>query len=96
VAVRGRFAVLLFEDTGHITTAVQPFGVGRGALAAELAPGVWHTVFAVTAQSVLFEIKVGPFDPRCGQWNWPPGRPKKAAWMRALIERLSAAALSRC
>lgn len=87
VAVRGRFALLLFDDTGNIT-AVQPFGIGSGAVAVELPPGAWHTVIALTPQAVLFETKAGPFDPLRAKEpaTWAPeeGGAPASAYLRRL------------
>lgn len=64
LAVRGAFALLLFDETGRVV-AVERFGAGAGAgaVAVELPPGAWHTVIALQPRSVLFETKSGPFDP---------------------------------
>jgi cupin fold WbuC family metalloprotein len=43
----------------------------------ELAPGTWHTVVALSDQSVLLEIKAGPFDPRAAK-EFAPWAPEEA------------------
>jgi cupin fold WbuC family metalloprotein len=93
LAVRGECALLLFDDTGHVT-AVQPFGIGLDAVAVELPPGVWHTVIAMTPQAVLFETKAGPFDParakELAAWAPEEGGASASAYLRRL--RVAAAA----
>jgi cupin fold WbuC family metalloprotein len=95
VAVRGKCALLLFDDTGHVT-AVQPFGIGLDAVAVELRPEVWHTVIAMTPQAVLFETKAGPFDAarakELAAWAPEEGGASASAYLR----RLRVAAVAGC
>ena len=69
LAVKGKFALVLFDDHGTpqdvILFGTQLFGdISPGV---ELAPGTWHTVLALSDQSVLLEIKAGPFDPQAAK-----------------------------
>jgi hypothetical protein len=36
---------------------------GRGAFAVDSRAGLWHTFFALEDNTVLFEVKPGPYDP---------------------------------
>lgn len=69
VAVRGKMALLIFDDVGQVTQ-VQKFGVERlqvnsdVAVVVEVGPFTWHTVLALESGSVLLEVKAGPFNPR--------------------------------
>ncbi len=36
---------------------------GRGAFAVDSRAGLWHTFFALEENTVLFEVKPGPYDP---------------------------------
>jgi len=36
---------------------------GGGAFAVDSRPGLWHTFFALEDNTVLFEVKPGPYDP---------------------------------
>ena len=62
LAVRGRLALITFDDAGSITSALA-LGTGPGDHAGvELGADEWHTVIALEP-SVLFEAKRGPFQP---------------------------------
>ena len=64
-ALRGAFALVLFDDAGAVSRAVI-FGLGQGpgyASAVEVAPSCWNTVLSLEPGSVLLEVKQGPFDP---------------------------------
>jgi cupin fold WbuC family metalloprotein len=68
IAVRGRMAVVVFDDIGQVSQIIrfgaqvneaqQAIGVG-----VNLSAGVWHTVIAEVTGSILFEVKSGPFNP---------------------------------
>jgi len=68
IAVRGRMALLVFDDVGKVVQTIrfgtqfnikhQSFGVGVNVPA-----DVWHTVIAESPGSILFEAKSGPFIP---------------------------------
>lgn len=65
VALRGRFALVKFDDSGAVV-AVEPFaaaGEGNAAFAVEVAPTCWSTTLSLASGSVLLEVRPGPFDP---------------------------------
>lgn len=68
IAVRGLFALVIFDDEGAAREVIR-FGTERHddgsslSVGAELAPGTWHTIVALEPGSVLLELKAGPFDP---------------------------------
>jgi len=68
VAIKGRFALILFTDTGSFDKCIH-FGSEQyqsdwcSNLGAEIPPNVWHTVIALETVSVLLEVKEGPFVP---------------------------------
>ena len=62
VAVRGRMALVIFDELGDIEQIV-PFGDSYDVLAVELPPDVWHMLVALVPGSVFFEAKAGPYDP---------------------------------
>lgn len=67
IAVRGKFALFIFDDKGAIQEIIN-FGTERYADTSELSvgvdltPGVWHTIVALQPGSVLLELKAGPFN----------------------------------
>lgn len=100
IAIKGRFSVILFDDTGK---AIDVTVVGTEAFASceawvvgvEILPTSWHTVIALDEYSTLFETKAGPFIPGLAKEyaSWAPGEgePEAAAYqqsLRRIAERL--------
>lgn len=63
LAIRGRFALVLFDDAGKIAR-VHKFSCEMPAdfFAAEIQNDVWHTIISLEPDSILLEVKSGPFD----------------------------------
>lgn len=62
VVLHGAAVVLLFDDAGVVMERVE-LDAGGSVRAAEIPPGVWHTVVARVSGTVLFEFKEGPYAP---------------------------------
>ena len=68
LAVAGLFSLITFSDDG-IIESINLFGSEKYlqtssiAFGLELPADIWHTVIPLTDQSILFEVKSGPFDP---------------------------------
>jgi cupin fold WbuC family metalloprotein len=62
IAVRGRFDILTFDDSGRV---LDRYDIGQGAthFAYEAAEGTWHTLVALTDGCAFLEVKQGPYDP---------------------------------
>ncbi|WP_346859799.1 WbuC family cupin fold metalloprotein [uncultured Draconibacterium sp.] len=59
--LKGKLAVVFFDNEGQITEHVvldkeENFGV-------EIPPSVWHTIIALEPETVVYEIKDGPYSP---------------------------------
>ena len=86
MAVRGRFALLEFDDEGGVVSCVQ-FGTELHhddechSVGVELLPSSWHTVVAMEEDSILLEVKQGPFVPHEGKElaTWAPKAGSKSA-----------------
>jgi cupin fold WbuC family metalloprotein len=63
VVVRGRFDVLLFDDTGCVTRRVSA-GPDAEAVGFEIPPNSWHSWIPAVDGSVFVEVKQGPYDTR--------------------------------
>ena len=66
VAIRGRMALLTFDDAGDVTTIIglSPCSTtSRSSTAVEIPPNTWHTVLALETGCILLEVKAGPFNP---------------------------------
>jgi cupin fold WbuC family metalloprotein len=94
VAVKGLFALIVFEEQGEVKR-VERFGTEKFfrkdsgvALGVELPPGVWHTVLALEPDSVLLELKAGPFNPNAAKefaaWAPEEGSEEASAYLAYL------------
>lgn len=94
MAVRGRFALVTFDDDGAMTRAIALGAAPGDHAGVELGPEEWHTVVALEP-SVLFEVKHGPFRPdlakQSAEWSAEEGSAAAAAY----LESLRAQALAR-
>ena len=67
VAIKGKFAAIEFSGDGLISSSTI-FGSEKYCVSSESSYGVeipfdsWHTVIALEHESVLLEVKEGPFD----------------------------------
>lgn len=61
MVVSGRFAILLFDDSGQVT---ERFELGVSAITAvEIPAFTWHAVVSLWPGTVMFEVKPGPYAP---------------------------------
>jgi cupin fold WbuC family metalloprotein len=61
IILKGRAGVLTFDDAGSISDSAE---LGPDATwSVEIPGGAWHTVFALAPDTVLFEVKPGPYRP---------------------------------
>ena len=79
IAVRGRMALLVFDDVGQVRQIIRFGAQTNGAeqaisVGVNLPAGVWHTVIAEEPGSILFEVKSGPFNPEQAKEyaSWAP------------------------
>lgn len=80
IAVKGLFAVVIFDSLGKISE-IEFIGnqkVKNVSVGLELSPETWHTVLAMEENSVLFEVKEGPFDPIQAK-EYPPWAPAEGS-----------------
>lgn len=98
IAVRGRMALLVFDDIGQVQQIIR-FGaqadesqevIGVGV---NLPAGAWHTVVAEVPGSILFEVKSGPFNPEQAKeyaaWAPEENTPEAAVYLTELKHRVS-------
>ena len=79
IAVRGFFALITFCDDGSVEKIVR-FGTENyqndksNSVGVELQPRTWHTILALVSDSILFELKAGPFNPHAAKEfaSWAP------------------------
>ena len=72
IGIKGKTALLIFDDNGNITRRLTL--TPESSLGVELPPNTWHTVFPIDNESVIMEIKQGPYDPdeKCDFAEWAP------------------------
>lgn len=58
--LRGRFTVLVFDDTGRVTERAE---LGEDTQVVEIPAGGWHAVLSRDVGAVIFEVKHGPYAP---------------------------------
>jgi cupin fold WbuC family metalloprotein len=90
VVLRGEMALFIFDDHGNVT---ERHVLGRnGLLGIDVAPGIWHTVACVSATSICFEVKAGPYDAATDKefapWAPREGDPAAAAFLDKLLASL--------
>ena len=80
----GRAAVLIFDNEGRVTERTELQANGEIQVA-ELPPGVWHSLVALAPNTVLFEVKPGPYRPTgendFAAWAPPEGATASAAFV---------------
>lgn len=83
IAIRGLFGLIEFGEKGSIESITlfgsekysQQLSIASGV---ELPAGVWHTVVSLVDESILFEVKSGPFDPSLAK-EFAPWAPEEGA-----------------
>lgn len=73
MAVRGAFGAFIFDEQGMLTERFD-FSAGGEVFGTEIKPNTWHTVVALEDDSVLFELKQGPYIPLADKdfASWAP------------------------
>ncbi len=93
VAVRGLFALLAFDDDGEVQEVIrfgtEKYGETEGlSVGVDLPPGTWHTIIALVQDSVLLELKAGPFDVKAAKepapWAPDEGSSQAALYFQEL------------
>jgi cupin fold WbuC family metalloprotein len=90
VMLRGELALFVFDDHGAVT---ERYILGRnGVVGIDLAPGLWHTVAALSETAVCFEVKAGPYDAATDKefapWAPREGEPGAAQYLQRLLATL--------
>jgi cupin fold WbuC family metalloprotein len=88
ILLQGALVFFTFEDDGRVRACVRlvaggdPFGV-------DLMPGVYHTFVALDADTVIYELKPGPYraedDKSFAPWAPAEGDPAATAYMASLL-----------
>jgi len=91
VAVRGRVALVTFDEAGEVTGIAELAPEGP-AFAVNVPRGELHVLVALEPGSVVFEAKAGPYRPLTAEevpaWAPEEGSAEAAAWLAALERRV--------
>ncbi len=102
LVLEGCAAAFLFDDAGRVTDVFLLSGDGtvpelpeafRGhkvARGIDLAPGIWHTIVALTPSVVCYEVKPGPWVPSTDKefaaWAPAEGAAGAPAYLESLLD----------
>jgi cupin fold WbuC family metalloprotein len=91
LVLEGVAEVILFTEEG-VVTARYRLGErvdGRKQWGLDLAPGVWHTVVAISERVICYEVKPGPWeaasDKEFAEWAPREGEPAAQEFLEQLI-----------
>jgi cupin fold WbuC family metalloprotein len=91
VVLRGAVGYVTFTADGQVDRSLQ-VAAGGAEFGVDSQPGVYHTFFALQPDTVVFEVKPGPYDPASDKdfapWAPPEGTPESAAYLAALVRRV--------
>jgi len=92
ILLQGSLAFASFADDGSLDESgcllIDP---ARSIYGCDIRAGVWHTIFALAPDTVVFEVKAGPYDPTVDKefapWSPPEGSPEAATFLAELEDR---------
>ena len=101
IVLEGYVAVFLFKDdgilddtlilgSGPLPDKLPANAVGKSvARGIDLAPGIWHSIAALTSHAVCYEVKPGPWDPLTDKepapWAPSEGSATASEYLRQLL-----------
>ena len=62
VVLKGRVGVVIYDDCGQVMER-RLVGVGADACGFDIEAGIWHGLVVLEDDTVLFEVKQGPYAP---------------------------------
>ena len=100
LVLEGEAALLTFNDTGEVTArCALSHESSNGSFGVDVAPGIWHTVIALSERVICFEVKPGPWeavsDKEFALWSPTEGSPSCADYVETLALAQAGAALNK-
>jgi cupin fold WbuC family metalloprotein len=93
VAVKGAVGFVIFEPTGEVRSAHRLEAGDPGSCLVDIERGVWHTLVPLSAETVVLEIKRGPYcaetDKTFAPWSPEEGSPEANGYLRRLEDRFA-------
>lgn len=93
IVLTGRAGFVLWEDdTPNLDSAGYVLlDRDHGSYVVDIRPGVWHGIVCLAPDTVLFEVKNGPYAPHSDKdfapWAPEPDTPEAAAFVKELEQR---------
>jgi cupin fold WbuC family metalloprotein len=91
IVLTGTFVLIEYGDTGEIINSVV-LDRDIGIYGAEVPPRTWHSLIALAENSVVYEIKDGPYSPiddkNFASWAPREGDAKCLPYLQNLIKKL--------
>jgi cupin fold WbuC family metalloprotein len=92
VLLQGAIGFVTFQEEGRLDR-VFILSAGSNQMGIDAAPGIYHTFFALKANTVLYEAKSGPFaatpEKDFAPWAPPEGSPAAPGFLDDLVQRVS-------
>ncbi len=89
IVLRGSLVFFTFDEHGNITRHMD-VAAGSERFGVDLCPGIFHTFIARQADTVIYEVKAGPYteasDKSFASWAPAEGAPEVAAYMQQLLD----------
>jgi cupin fold WbuC family metalloprotein len=89
IVLRGRLKFFIFNDEGNITDSFY-LSPEHGKIGIDIAPKVWHTFIVPEDDTIIFEIKPGPYnketDKNFASFAPAEDSPEAAAYLKYLQE----------
>lgn len=78
IVVRGIITLVIFDDEGQVisTNILDADKSTFNNFAVEIKPNTWHTILSNSNDTIILEIKSGPFDPKTSK-DFAPWAPKE-------------------
>jgi cupin fold WbuC family metalloprotein len=91
VVLQGRLVVVCYDNMGHITEHCV-LDASLGNFAAEIPARTWHSLIILKPDTVVFEVKDGPYEPISDK-NFAPWAPKEGdadcpAYIQKILDNL--------
>lgn len=75
IVLRGSLAFFTFDEHGNVEECLE-IRAGGDVFGVDLEPGVYHTFLALEPDTVVFEVKSGPYSPTTDK-AFPPWAPRE-------------------
>ena len=89
IVLRGSLLAILFDEEGNVTDKVN-LNPDKGMYGIEIPPCIWHCIIVLEPNTVIYEIKQGPYAPLIPEnlAPWAPDVSDKEG-IKAFMKRMS-------